>query len=293
MTKNNSLSPNLFLGKNVIIQGISGHQGSLHTKNMLDYKTNIIAGTSMSKADSSIYNIPIFKTIKDIKKLYPTIDISIIFVPAKHAKKAIFEAIDNEIPLIITITEGIPIHDMLAIKSKLDHSKSILIGPNCPGILLPNIQSLGIIPVDIAKKGSAAIVSRSGTLTYELIDNLTRNNIGQKYIIGIGGDMIRGTNFIDCLKLFESDSEVDKIILIGEIGGLDEIKASEYIKKYISKPVYAYITGHHAPKGVSMGHAGAILGTNDKETAQYKTKVLADSGVTTSTSIQDLINKIT
>ena len=285
------MTPQLFTGKNVIIQGITGKNGRFHARNMLDYKTSIVAGTSPNQSVSEVHGVPVFQTIGDIKKRF-AIDISVIFVPAPHAKAAILEAIQAQIPLIICITEGVPVHDMLEIKQKLHRSRSVLIGPNCPGVLLPDRQLLGIIPTSLAAAGDTAIVSRSGTLTYEAMSLLTQRGFGQKYIIGIGGDMVRGISFTDCLDLFERDPDVARIILIGEIGGTSEITAADHIKQHISKPVYAYIAGHHAPRGVQLGHAGAILGTNELESAAAKTARLQAAGAVTATSIDKLIARV-
>ena len=285
------MTPQLFTGKNVIIQGITGKNGRFHAQNMLNYKTHIVAGTSPNQAVSEVHGVPVFRTISDIKKRF-AIDISVIFVPAPHAKAAILEAIQAQIPLIICITEGVPVHDMLEIKQKLRRSHSVLIGPNCPGVLLPGRQLLGIIPASLATPSDTAIVSRSGTLTYEAMSLLTQAGFGQRYIIGIGGDMISGSIFVDCLQLFQNDPSVKRIVMIGEIGGISEITAADYIKQSISKPVYAYIAGHSAPNGVQMGHAGAILGTNALESAAAKTAYLQQAGTITANSISQLIQKI-
>lgn len=285
------MTPQLFTGKNVIIQGITGKNGRFHTRNMLDYKTHIVAGTSPNQAISEVHGVPVFRTIDDIKKRF-AIDISVIFVPAPHAKAAILEAIQAQIPLIVCITEGVPMHDMLEIKQKLHRSSSVLIGPNCPGVLLPGRQLLGIIPASLAAPGDTAIVSRSGTLTYEAMSLLTQVGFGQRYIIGIGGDMISGISFVDCLQLFQNDPSVKRIVMIGEIGGISEITAADYIKQSINKPVYAYIAGHSAPAGIQMGHAGAILGTNTLESAAAKTAYLQQAGAITANSISQLIQKI-
>ena len=285
------MTPQLFTGKNVIIQGITGKNGRFHARNMLNYKTSIVAGTSPNQAISEVHGVPVFRTIDDIKKLF-AIDISIIFVPAPHAKAAILEAIQAQIPLIICITEGVPVHDMLEIKQKLRLSHSVLIGPNCPGVLLPGRQLLGIIPASLAAPGDTAIVSRSGTLTYEAMSLLTQSGFGQRYIIGIGGDMISGSSFVDCLQLFQNNPSVKRIVMIGEIGGISEITAADYIKQFISKPVYAYIAGYSAPSGVQMGHAGAILGTNALESATAKTAYLQQAGAITANSISELVQKI-
>ena len=285
------MTPQLFTGKNVIIQGITGKNGRFHARNMLDYKTYIVAGTSPNQAISEVHGVPVFRTIDDIKKRF-AIDISVIFVPAPYAKAAILEAIQAQIPLIICITEGVPVHDMLEIKQKLRLSHSVLIGPNCPGVLLPGRQLLGIIPASLAAPGDTAIVSRSGTLTYEAMSLLTQAGFGQRYIIGIGGDMISGSSFVDCLQLFQNDPSVKRIVMIGEIGGISEITAADYIKQFISKPVYAYIAGHSAPAGIQMGHAGAILGTNALESATAKTAYLQQAGAIAANSISQLIQKI-
>ena len=285
------MTPQLFTGKNVIIQGITGKNGRFHAQNILNYKTHIVAGISPNQAVSEVHGVPVFRTISDIKKRF-AIDISVIFVPAPYAKAAILEAIQAQIPLIICITEGVPVHDMLEIKQKLRRSHSVLIGPNCPGVLLPGRQLLGIIPASLAAPGDTAIVSRSGTLTYEAMSLLTQAGFGQRYIIGIGGDMISGSSFVDCLQLFQNDPSVKRIVMIGEIGDISEIAAADYIKQSISKPVYAYIAGHSAPSDVQMGHAGAILGTNALESATAKTAYLQQAGAITANSISELVQKI-
>lgn len=285
------MNPNIFTGKNVIVQGITGSQGTFHTLNMVNYGTNIVAGTSPNKAGTDVEGIPVYATIRDIQQDF-TVDISVIFVPAPFAKAAMFEAIEAKVPLIVCITEHIPVHDMLAVRQKLKGSGSTVIGPNCPGVLLPGGNLLGIIPARLSVPGDTAVVSRSGTLTYEAMDLLTRAGHGQKYIIGIGGDMVRGTGFIEALELFQNDPDVKRIVMIGEIGGVDEIAAGRYIREHITKPVYAYIAGHSAPVGVQMGHAGAILGTNKLESATAKTSYLADCGATVADSITELISKI-
>ena len=275
-------------GKNVIVQGITGASGALHTKAMLEYGTNIIAGTSPNLSRKEIYGVKVYQKIAEIPD---KIDISIIFVPAPFAKAAITEAIKAKVPLIICITENIPQHDMLIIKSLLKNSTSTLVGPNSPGILLPNVNKLGIIPANLAKPGPVGIVSRSGTLTYEAMAGLTERGLGQKYVIGIGGDPIKGSGFIDYLELFQNDPDIKTIVLIGEIGGKEEIQAADYIRQNITKPVYAYIAGHYAPPGVRLGHAGAILG-DDQESAANKTMYLQDAGAITADSIVELIDTI-
>jgi len=281
---------NLFEGKNVIVQGITGAHGSFQTKAMLTAGTNVIAGTTPGKAGQEVEGIKVYDTIKDIQATHQ-VDISVIFVPAPYAKGAILEAITADIPLIVCITEGIPIHDMLTINKILKTSNSTLLGPNSPGALIPGGNKLGIIPADMSLRGNTAIVSRSGTLTYETMAGLTNKGMGQKYVIGIGGDVIHGIGYKECLQLFQDDPGVDKILLIGEIGGQDEIEAAEFIKKHVTKPVFAYIAGHHAPEGVQLGHAGAILGS-DQESADNKTKILAAAGAKTANSITELITLV-
>lgn len=277
----------LLTGKNVIVQGITGAHGSFHARAMTAAGTHVVAGTSPGKAGQFVDDIPVYSSIKDIQKDM-AVDTSVIFVPAAHAKAAILEAIVAKVPLIVCITEGIPIHDMLQISQHIGESASTLIGPNCPGLLIPGLTKLGIIPAHLSLPGTAGIVSRSGTLTYEAMASLTARNIGQKYIIGIGGDPIRGTSFVDCLELFQNDPGVDQIIMIGEIGGTAEYDAADYIATHVTKPVYAYVTGHHAPPGVQLGHAGAILG-NHAESAAAKTDYLTQKGVVTATNLLSLI----
>ena len=281
---------NLFAGKNVIVQGITGAHGSFQTKAMLAAGTNIIAGTTPGKAGQEVEGVKVYDSIKDIQKTNH-VDTSVIFVPAPYAKGAILEAITAKITLIICITEGIPVHDMLEINKRLKTSQSTLLGPNSPGALLPGINKLGIIPAAMSLEGNAAIVSRSGTLTYETMAGLTDKGVGQKYVIGIGGDVVHGMGYKECLELFQQDPGVDKIILIGEIGGQDEIEAAAYMKEHVTKPVFAYIAGHHAPIGVQLGHAGAILGS-DQESAANKTEILAGMGAKTAKSITELITLV-
>lgn len=284
------MNKSIFDGKNVIVQGITGTHGAFHTARMRTSGANIVAGVSPQKAGSSVDTVPVYATIKDIQQDF-TVDISVIFVPAAFVKAAIIEAIDAVVPLIICITEGVPIHDMLYIKHYIAGKSSTLVGPNSPGVLLPGMHTLGIIPANMGLPGKTGVVSRSGTLTYELTAGLSQRGIGQRYVVGIGGDPIRGTNFTDCLQLFQDDPGVEQIVMIGEIGGTDELIAAEYIREHITKPVYGYIAGHAAPAGVQLGHAGAILGS-DQESARAKTEKLAAAGVKTSTSITQLINSV-
>ena len=289
--KTSIMNEQLLTGKNVIVQGITGAHGSFHTRAMVAAGTNVVAGTSPGKAGQTVDDIPVYESITAIQTDMH-VDTSVIFVPAAHAKAAILEAIDAKIPLIICITEGIPLHDMMYIKQRIEKSESRLIGPNCPGILLPGVTKLGIIPASFGLPGTVGIVSRSGTLTYEAMAELTERGIGQKYVIGIGGDPINGTSFTDCLELFQNDPDVDRIVLIGEIGGTTECDAADYVAEHVTKPVYAYITGHHAPAGVQLGHAGAILGSQ-AESAAAKTDYLQKRGAITATNITALIQALT
>lgn len=277
---------NIFAPKSVIIQGITGSHGSFHARAMREYGTNVVAGTSPNKAGESVDGIPVYRTVRDIQAEHE-VDATVIFVPASAARGAIFEAIDAHIPLIVCITEGIPVHDMLAVRQKLSMSNCVLVGPNSPGIAMPGQSKLGIIPSHILSPGRIGVVSRSGTLTYEAVSDLTRAGLGQASVLGIGGDSIKGLDFVDCLAQFEADERVDAIVLIGEIGGQSENKAAEYIKTSVSKPVVAYIAGHAAPAGVQLGHAGAILGT-DSESAAYKSQQLQGAGITVVDSVTDI-----
>ncbi len=258
----------------VIVQGITGKQGSFHTKLMLEYGTNIVAGVTPGKAGQQVEGIPVFNSVKDALKEHEA-DFSIIFVPAKFAKDAAIEALENRLNIVV-ISEMIPVHDVLDIVKAADGK--IVIGPNCPGIISPGESKLGIMPGHVFKKGNIGVVSRSGTLTYEIVNELTRNGIGQSTVIGIGGDSVIGTNFIDALKEFEKDKETEAIVLIGEIGGDLEEKAAEFIKKNITKKVVAYIAGRTAPPGKRMGHAGAVI-SGSSGTAKAKTQALEKNGV--------------
>ncbi len=283
------MTPELFTG-NVIVQGITGSHGAFHTRQMCAVGTPIVAGTSPTKAGTRLDDIPVYASIRDALRDH-AVSISVVFVPAPHARGALLEAINAGIRLIICITEGIPVHDMLIVKRLADERGAVIIGPNCPGVLLPGLTKLGIIPAAMGAPGNLGIVSRSGTLTYEAASSLSARGIGQRYIIGIGGDRVHGVDFIDCLKLFESDPQVEKIVLIGEIGGHAETTAARHIASHVSKPVYGYVAGHSAPVGIQLGHAGAILG-GESESARAKTDALARSGVHTADSLTELIASI-
>jgi len=291
VSESSAMNRQLLTATNVIVQGITGTHGSFHARAMLEAGTTIVAGTSPNKAGQSVHSIPVFSTIQDIIAAGIQVDISVVFVPAPYAKAALLEAITANVKLIICITEGIPIHDMLIVKQAAASAGTTLIGPNCPGILIPGTNKLGIIPANMGLEGNVGIVSRSGTLTYEAMSGLTARGVGQRYVIGIGGDPIKGTEFIDCLELFEHDNQVDRIVLIGEIGGVSEHTAAKYITQHVTKPVFAYVAGHQAPVGVQLGHAGAILKSAD-ESAAAKTKALSNAGATTAESITGLIEMV-
>lgn len=278
----------LFYGKNIVVQGITGAQGSLHTKAMLESGAHIIGGISPKKAGQTVHGVPVFASLKDVPQ---QIDSSVIFVPAPFAKAAILEAIEATVPLIVVVTEGIPQHDMLEVKRLLKNSRSQLLGPNSPGVIVPGVHKIGIIPASMSLPGSVGIVSRSGTLTYETMAGLTARGVGQKYVIGVGGDPIKGTGFVECLKLFNDDPEVSVVAMIGEIGGTEELTAAELIATELSKPVVCYIAGHYAPEGVQLGHAGAIL-DHQGESAAAKTVALANSGAIATYSIDSLVEEV-
>lgn len=259
-----------------LVQGITGKQGSFHTEQMLEYNTNIVAGVTPGKGGQDFMGVPIFNSIAEAKENCE-INASIIFVPAKFAKDAAFESIRN-LDLVVIISEHIPVHDSLQIMNYAEEMGTTVIGPNTPGIISPGVGKLGIMPTHIFDKGNVGVISRSGTLTYEVASQLTRAGIGQSSCVGIGGDPVIGTNYIDVLTKFEEDDDTEAIVLIGEIGGNAEEKAAEFIKNNISKPVVSYIAGITAPPGKRMGHAGAIIQGNSG-TAQNKIDALSDAGV--------------
>ena len=274
-----------------IFQGFTGSQATMHAEQCIEYGTNIVGGVTPGKGGMTHLEKPVFNSVKEACT-QTNADTSVIFVPAKFTKAAIIEAAEAGVSLIICITEGVPVIDMIEVTNVLKQYPAVrLVGPNCPGVITPGEAKLGIMPASIHQRGSVGIVSRSGTLTYEAVKQTTDTGLGQSTCIGIGGDPINGTSFIDCLRMFEEDQQTDSIVMVGEIGGTAEEEAAEYIKSDITKPVVSYIAGVTAPKGKRMGHAGAII-SGGKGTAQDKFKALESAGVGVVTDLNLIGSKL-
>ena len=272
----------------IVVQGITGSEGQFHTKQMLEYGTNIVAGVTPGKGGNKTLNnnIPVYNSVEEAVKEVNA-NTSIIFVPPPFAAEAIIEASFAGIKVVVCITEGVPVHDMIKVKAIIDRNKTRLIGPNCPGIITVDECKLGIMPGFICKKGNIGVISKSGTLTYEAIDQLVNVGLGQTTAIGIGGDPIIGTNMKDCLKLFQEDSETEGIVIIGEIGGQMEIEAAKWARNNVTKPMVGFIAGQTAPPGRRMGHAGAIVSGGD-DTAEAKMRIFEECGIKVAKSVADI-----
>ena len=273
----------------VVVQGITGSEGTFHSEQMIEYGTNIVAGVTPGKGGATVLdNIPVYNSVKEAKDNHGA-NASIVFVPPRFAAAAVIESIEAGIELIVCISEGIPIRDMVKVKQLLKNSNSRLIGPNCPGIITVDECKLGIMPGFICKKGNIGVISKSGTLTYEAIDQLVKNGLGQTTAIGIGGDPIIGTDMISALEQFQNDPDTEGIVMIGEIGGQMENEAAQWAKQNVTKPIVGFIAGQTAPPGRRMGHAGAIISGGD-ETAEAKNRILAECGINVAKSVAEIGN---
>ncbi|CAN5843710.1 succinate--CoA ligase subunit alpha [soil metagenome] len=261
----------------LLVQGITGREGSFHTTQMVEYGTNVVAGVTPGKKGEQVAGVPVFDTVQEAVAETGA-NASIIYVPAKFAPDAIYEAVDSGVALVVCITEGVPINDMVPVYAYVNANGARLIGPNCPGLITPGQVKVGIMPGFIHEPGSVGLVSRSGTLTYEVVDMLTKAGLGQSTAVGIGGDPVIGTSFVDVLRLFEADPETESIVIIGEIGGSDEEDAAVFIREYVTKPVVSFIAGQTAPPGKRMGHAGAII-SGGSGSAADKIEALEAAGV--------------
>ena len=275
----------------VVVQGITGGEGKFHTEQMMEYGTNVVAGAVPGKGGQEVSGVPVYDTVHEAVE-EENADTSVIFVPPAFAGDAIFESLDSGLDLAVAITEGIPTQDMARVNKRLTETDTRLIGPNCPGLITPGEAKLGILPGNIFSEGNVGLVSRSGTLTYQVVDNLTNRGIGQTTAIGIGGDPIIGTNFVDALELFENDPDTDAIVMCGEIGGEDEEEAAAFIDENVDTPVAGFIAGRTAPPGKRMGHAGAIVSGSGTGTAESKISALNDAGVPVGDTPEEVADSI-
>jgi succinyl-CoA synthetase alpha subunit len=262
----------------LVVQGITGSEGKFHAERMQEYGTNVVAGVTPGRGGDEVLGVPVYDTVKEAVREEDA-NASAVFVPPAFAGDAVMESLDADIELCVAITEGIPTHDMVRVNRRLDEVDTRLVGPNCPGVITPGEAKIGIMPGNIFDSGNVGLVSRSGTLTYQLVDSLGRRGVGQSTVIGIGGDPIIGTSFIDSVRAFENDEDTDVIALVGEIGGSDEERAAEWIDENVTKPVVGFIAGRTAPPGKRMGHAGAIVSGSGTGTAESKMDALRDAGV--------------
>jgi succinyl-CoA synthetase alpha subunit len=262
----------------VVVQGITGGEGKFHAEQMMEYGTNVVAGAVPNRGGQEVAGVPVYDTVHEAVEEEDA-DASVVFVPPAFAGDALFEALDTDLDLVVGITEGIPTQDMAKVNKRLDEVDTRLLGPNCPGVITPGETKLGILPGNIFEPGKVGLVSRSGTLTYQVVENLTERGLGQTTAVGIGGDPIIGTSFIDALEMFEADQETEAVVMCGEIGGEDEEQAAKYIAENMDTPVAGFIAGRTAPPGKRMGHAGAIVSGSGTGTAESKINALNDAGV--------------
>jgi succinyl-CoA synthetase alpha subunit len=275
----------------VVVQGITGGEGKFHAEQMIEYGTNVVAGAVPGKGGQEVAGVPVYDTVNEAVEAEDA-DASVVFVPPAFAADAIFEGLDTDLDLVVAITEGIPTQDMAKVNKRLSEVDTRLIGPNCPGIITPGEAKLGILPGNIFESGNVGLVSRSGTLTYQVVDSLTSRGIGQTTAIGIGGDPIIGTDFIDALELFEADEDTDAVVMCGEIGGEDEEAAAQFIAEHMDTPVAGFIAGRTAPPGKRMGHAGAIVSGSGTGTAESKISALNDAGVPVGDTPEEVADNI-
>jgi succinyl-CoA synthetase alpha subunit len=275
----------------VVVQGITGGEGNFHTEQMIEYGTNVVAGAVPGKGGQEVAGVPVYDTVEQAA-VEEDADASVVFVPPAFAADAIFEALDAPVDVVVAITEGVPVQDMARVKRAEQESDTYLVGPNCPGVITPGEAKLGILPGNIFSSGNVGLVSRSGTLTYQVVDNLTERGIGQSTAIGIGGDPIIGTDFVDALQVFDEDPDTDAIVMCGEIGGEDEEEAAAYIDEHVDTPVVGFIAGRTAPPGKRMGHAGAIVSGSGTGTAESKIDALRDAGVPVGDTPEEVADEV-